>query len=145
MRRSWRSFRSSSVISRPWVKANKLRVIVLFEGRDAAGKGGTIKAITEKSKSARVQSGRAPLPLRPREIAAISAALHAAFPCCRRDRHLRPQLVQPRRRRICDGLLYANRTQAFSFALPADGEIHHRRRHYPGQALARGRDGRTGA
>src|SRR6059036_1307045 len=31
-----------------WVKANKLRVIVLFEGRDAAGKGGTIKAITER-------------------------------------------------------------------------------------------------
>jgi polyphosphate kinase 2 len=31
-----------------WVKAEKLRVIVLFEGRDAAGKGGTIKAITEK-------------------------------------------------------------------------------------------------
>jgi len=30
------------------VKANKLRVIVLFESRDAAGKGGTIKAITEK-------------------------------------------------------------------------------------------------
>ena len=31
-----------------WVKANNLRVIVLVEGRDAAGKGGTIKAITEK-------------------------------------------------------------------------------------------------
>jgi len=31
-----------------WVKANRLRVIILFEGRDAAGKGGTIKAITEK-------------------------------------------------------------------------------------------------
>src|ERR1700688_5002116 len=31
-----------------WVKANKLRVIVLFEGRDAAGKGGVIKAITER-------------------------------------------------------------------------------------------------
>jgi polyphosphate kinase len=31
-----------------WVKQEKLRVIVLFEGRDAAGKGGTIKAITEK-------------------------------------------------------------------------------------------------
>lgn len=31
-----------------FVRANKLRVIVLFEGRDAAGKGGTIKAITEK-------------------------------------------------------------------------------------------------
>jgi polyphosphate kinase 2 len=31
-----------------YVRENKLRVIVLFEGRDAAGKGGTIKAITEK-------------------------------------------------------------------------------------------------
>jgi polyphosphate kinase len=31
-----------------WVRERKLRVIILFEGRDAAGKGGTIKAITEK-------------------------------------------------------------------------------------------------
>jgi polyphosphate kinase 2 len=30
-----------------WVQARGLRVIVLFEGRDAAGKGGTIKRITE--------------------------------------------------------------------------------------------------
>jgi polyphosphate kinase 2 len=31
-----------------WVKENGLRVVVVFEGRDAAGKGGTIKAITER-------------------------------------------------------------------------------------------------
>jgi polyphosphate kinase 2 len=31
-----------------WVKEKGLRVIVLFEGRDAAGKGGTIKALTER-------------------------------------------------------------------------------------------------
>src|SRR4051812_27068649 len=31
-----------------WVKANGLRVIVVFEGRDGAGKGGTIRAITER-------------------------------------------------------------------------------------------------
>src|SRR6185312_1430619 len=31
-----------------WVKAEKLKVIIIFEGRDAAGKGGTIKALTEK-------------------------------------------------------------------------------------------------
>ncbi|HTL01077.1 MAG TPA: polyphosphate kinase 2 [Vicinamibacterales bacterium] len=31
-----------------WVKENGKRVIVIFEGRDAAGKGGTIKAITER-------------------------------------------------------------------------------------------------
>src|SRR6185503_5220986 len=31
-----------------WVKFKGLRVIIIFEGRDAAGKGGTIKAITER-------------------------------------------------------------------------------------------------
>ena len=31
-----------------WVKHKGLRIIVLFEGRDAAGKGGTIRAITER-------------------------------------------------------------------------------------------------
>lgn len=31
-----------------WVKAKGLRVIVVFEGRDGAGKGGTIRAITER-------------------------------------------------------------------------------------------------
>ncbi len=30
-----------------WIKEKGLRVVVLFEGRDAAGKGGTIKRITE--------------------------------------------------------------------------------------------------
>src|SRR6184192_4087609 len=31
-----------------WVKYKGLRVVVVFEGRDAAGKGGTIKAIRER-------------------------------------------------------------------------------------------------
>ncbi|WP_027534576.1 polyphosphate kinase 2 [Bradyrhizobium sp. WSM3983] len=31
-----------------WVRDQKLKVIIIFEGRDAAGKGGTIKALTEK-------------------------------------------------------------------------------------------------
>jgi polyphosphate kinase len=31
-----------------WVKFKGLRVMVVFEGRDAAGKGGTIRAITER-------------------------------------------------------------------------------------------------
>ena len=30
-----------------WIKHKKLRVVILFEGRDAAGKGGAIKRITE--------------------------------------------------------------------------------------------------
>jgi polyphosphate kinase 2 len=32
-----------------WIKAKGLRVVVLFEGRDAAGKGGVITRITEKT------------------------------------------------------------------------------------------------
>ena len=31
-----------------WVKAKGARIMIVFEGRDAAGKGGTIKAITER-------------------------------------------------------------------------------------------------
>ena len=31
-----------------WIKAQGLRVAVIFEGRDAAGKGGVIKRITQR-------------------------------------------------------------------------------------------------
>jgi polyphosphate kinase 2 len=31
-----------------WVKEKGLRIVILFEGRDGAGKGGTIRAITER-------------------------------------------------------------------------------------------------
>jgi polyphosphate kinase 2 len=31
-----------------WVKLKKVKICIIFEGRDAAGKGGTIKAITER-------------------------------------------------------------------------------------------------
>src|SRR5215475_5411244 len=31
-----------------WVKLKGLKVCIVFEGRDGAGKGGTIKAITER-------------------------------------------------------------------------------------------------
>ena len=31
-----------------WVKKKGLKVCILFEGRDGAGKGGTIKALTER-------------------------------------------------------------------------------------------------
>jgi polyphosphate kinase 2 len=32
-----------------WVKETGARIIIIFEGRDAAGKGGTIKALTERT------------------------------------------------------------------------------------------------
>jgi len=39
---------SELCILQDWVKQEGLRVIIVFEGRDAAGKGGTIRAITER-------------------------------------------------------------------------------------------------
>ncbi len=55
-----------------WVVTKGLKVAVVFEGRDAAGKGGVIKRITERvsprvfrvtcrcSRSVRTAAGRAP-------------------------------------------------------------------------------------
>ena len=37
-----------------WVRRKGLKVAILFEGRDAAGKGGVIKRITETNQSTRV-------------------------------------------------------------------------------------------
>ena len=37
------------VLMQEWVKANGLKVVVVFEGRDAAGKGGVIKRIVERT------------------------------------------------------------------------------------------------
>ena len=79
-----------------WVKHKGLRVIIVFEGRDAAGKGGTIRALTERVSPRVFRVVALPAPVRSREVADVYAALHAAFPGGGRDRHLRPQLVQPR-------------------------------------------------
>ncbi|MBX3024806.1 polyphosphate kinase 2 [bacterium] len=43
-----RSLQAELCTLQEWVKAKGLRVMVVFEGRDAAGKGGVIKAITER-------------------------------------------------------------------------------------------------
>jgi polyphosphate kinase 2 (PPK2 family) len=43
-----RKLQAQLCILQDWVKRKGLRVIIVFEGRDAAGKGGTIKAITER-------------------------------------------------------------------------------------------------
>ena len=43
-----RTLQGELVAMQEWVKASGTKVCVLFEGRDSAGKGGTIKAITER-------------------------------------------------------------------------------------------------
>ena len=65
-----------------WIKESGARVIVVIEGRDAAGKGGTIKAITEKV-SPRVFRDRPARAVGSREDTTVLSALHAAFSSCR--------------------------------------------------------------
>jgi polyphosphate kinase 2 (PPK2 family) len=48
MRKNLASFKLTLCDLQEWVKKNGARIIILFEGRDAAGKGGTIKALTER-------------------------------------------------------------------------------------------------
>ena len=43
------------VLMQEWVKAQGLRVVVIFEGRDAAGKGGVIKRIAERTNARQVR------------------------------------------------------------------------------------------
>ena len=46
--RQLRELQAELVAMQEWVKATGARVCVVFEGRDTAGKGGTIKAITDR-------------------------------------------------------------------------------------------------
>ena len=46
--RELRTLQAELCVLQDWIKRTGQRVIIVFEGRDAAGKGGTIKAITDR-------------------------------------------------------------------------------------------------
>ena len=101
-----------------WVKHNGMRVVVIFEGRDGAGKGGTIRAITERVSPRVFRVVALPAPSDREKIADLHAALHATLPRGRRGRDLRPQLVQPRRRRARHGVLHEEQYRRFLETCP---------------------------
>src|SRR5258705_3989988 len=89
-----------------WSQANGLRHVIVFEGRDAAGKGGTIKRFMEhlNPRGARVVApGEAD---RARTHPVVLPALRQPPARCRRDRVVRQVLVQPGGCRAGDGLLH---------------------------------------
>lgn len=47
-RKELRRLQADLCLMQESVKKNRLRIIIIFEGRDASGKGGTIRAITER-------------------------------------------------------------------------------------------------
>ncbi len=128
-----------------WVKAKKLQGHHPVRRPRRRRQGRHHQGLDREGEPAGVPGVRAARAVRPAESPDVPAALYRAVSGRRRDRDLRPQLVQPRRRRICHGLLHAGGAQALPGIVPAGREIRRRRRHHPDQAVARGRDGGTGA
>ena len=95
-----------------WVKHTGLKVCIVFEGRDGAGKGGTIKAITERVSPRVFRVVALPAPTE-REKTQLYIQRYMPPPARGgRNHDLRPQLVQPRRGRARDGLLLRGAGQA---------------------------------
>ena len=68
------------VIMQEYVKAKGLRIVVIFEGRDAAGKGGIIKRIAERTNPRVCVSSRSPRRPSARSRNGISSATCRTFP-----------------------------------------------------------------
>src|ERR1700732_1390218 len=121
-----------------WVVQKGFKVCILFEGRDGAGKGGTIKAMTERVKPTHLPGGRASRTNRAREVADVRPTLNSTFARGWGGHDLRPQLVQPCRRRAGDGVLHRGAGQALSADDPWGRENHRRRRDHSTEILAGG-------
>ncbi len=89
-----------------WAKETDARVLILFEGRDAAGKGGSIRRFTEHPNPRGARVVALPKPTETELTPVVLPAVREAPPVGRRDRVLRPVVVQPRRRRSRDGILH---------------------------------------
>ena len=58
-----------------WVKATGAKICIVFEGRDTAGKGGTIKRITERVSPRVFRVVALPAPTPARAVADVRPAL----------------------------------------------------------------------
>jgi polyphosphate kinase 2 (PPK2 family) len=94
-----------------WVVHNRPQGGVLFEGRDAAGKGGVIKRITQRLNPRVCRVAALPAPNDRERSQWYFQRYVSHLPAGRRDRAVRPQLVQPRRRGAGHGLLRRRRVR----------------------------------
>ena len=122
-----------------------LRVIVIFEGRDAAGKGGTIKAITERVSPRVFRLVALPAPSDREKSQMYMQRYMQHFPAAGEivifDRSWYNRAGVERVMGFCTDEQY----EAFPRDLPEVREVHRRRRHHPDQVLARGQQQGAGA
>ena len=128
-----------------WVKAKGLRIMVVFEGRDGAGKGGTIRAITERVSPRIFRLVALPAPSDREKTQMYVQRYMAHFPAAGEIVILGPQLVQPCRGRTCHGLLHQGTVRRLSRTRPEYRMVYHEGRDHPDQVLARGEQRGAGA
>ena len=121
-----------------WTRDTGARILVIFEGRDAAGKGGAIKRIDGVSEPENRQDRGTAHTQRARARPVVLPALHRSSAEQGRDRALRSVLVQPRRRGEGDGFLYARGVLPIHAADPDFRADADRRRHHAPQILVLG-------
>ncbi len=105
--REMRILHGELVAMQEWVKTSGAKICIVFEGRDTAGKGGTIKRITERVSPRVFRVVALPAPTEREKSQMYMQRYVAHFPAAGRGRDLRPELVQPGRRGAGDGLLHA--------------------------------------
>ncbi len=101
-----------------WVKKTGARIVILFEGRDAAGKGGIIKRILERVSPRVFRLVALPAPTERQKTQIYAQRYIEQLPAGGRNRHVRPELVQPGRGRACNGILQRGRVQEVPQRLP---------------------------
>jgi len=111
-----------------WIKRTGERIIVIFEGRDAAGKGGTIRALTERVSPRTFRVVALPAPSDREKSQMYVQRYLAHFPAAGeivifdRSWYNRAGVED-------HGLLHQRAAQALPRSLPRFREAHHRQRH----------------
>ena len=134
-----RTLQGELVAMQEWVKASGAKVCIVFEGRDSAGKGGTIKAITDRVSPRVFRVVALPSPTEREKSQMYVQRYVPHLPGGGRGRDLRPQLVQPRRGRAGAGLLHRGRRRAIPRAGARRREGDGRFGDRASEVLARGR------
>ena len=121
-----------------WVKEKGLRVVIVFEGRDGAGKGGTIRALTERVSPRVFRVVALPAPSDREKTQIYMQRYLQHFPAAGEVVIFDRSWYNRAGVEYVMGFCTTGAARPLPRAVPADREVPRRRRRHPDQALARG-------
>ena len=140
--RQLRKLQTELCLLQDWVKHTGERVIVVFEGRDAAGKGGVIRAVTERVSPRVFRLVALPAPTDREKTQMYMQRYLAHFPAAG-EIVMFDRSWYNRAGVVCHGILHQKAAQALPGKLSCLRALHRRERHQADQILARGQQRRT--